>query len=412
MNEHTIQSIINAINLNPIKPVSIGTIYSISANGDLYIGKTSTSLSIRSNGHKQSFEKYKKNQSKRWCKSTYVMEKNERCIMNILDIYPIYNDDDKEQLLEQEQIFISAHDCVNKNCEDNDEQTEEYVEDDDDVDAEQTNKISNCIIDIPIEFGCIYKIYDTEGVYVGSTKGPISYRMNGHIRSALIYGTSKSMRICSSHEIILRNNYNTEIIEWVVIMSKNDLLTRERVWIENIDCVNKIIPIRSIEESKEYHNRYYETHKNDPDFIATNNKYKLDNKERIALNHQRWREENKEKQRIYFNERHQTQKLNPVYVEKRKEHKRKYNQSERGKLANNEYNHRPEVKEHRNEMYLLKKESETEEERHHRKQAQKERKSQIVECCGTKMTRNSLTSHKKTKKHIENNRIKPSVDMY
>ena len=412
MNEHAIQSIITAININPIKPDSIGIIYSISANGDLYIGKTSTSLSIRSNGHKQSFEKYKKNQSKRWCKSTYVMEKNERCIMNILDIHPIYNDDDKRILFEHEQQFIYENDCVNKNDERNDEKIEEYLEEeDDDVDAEdeQTNKNCNCIIDIPIEFGCVYKIYDIDGrgVYIGSTKGPLSYRMNGHIRSALIYNTSKSMRICSSHEIILRNNYNTEIIEWVVIMSKNDLLTRERAWIENIDCVNKIIPIRSIEESKEYHNRYYETHKNDPDFIATNNKYKLDNKERIALNHQRWREENKEKQRLYFSQRYQTLKLNPEYVEKKKENKRNYNKSEKGKQANNEYNHRPEVKKHRNELYLLKKENETEEERQHRKQVQKERKSQIVECCETKMTRNSLTAHKKTKKHIENNPIGP-----
>jgi len=326
------------------------------------------------------------------------MEKNERCTMNILDIHPIYNDDDRKKLFEQEQRFISENDCVNKN----DEKIEEYLEEYDDAeddDANQTN--SNCIIEIPIEFGCVYKIYDVEGggVYVGSTKGPISYRINGHIRSALIYSTSKSMRICSSHEII----------EWVVSKSKNDLLIRERAWIENTDCVNKTIPIRSIEESKEYHNRYYEIHKNDPDFIVTNKKYKLDNKERIMINQQRWREENKEKQRIYFTQRHQIQKSNPVYVEKRKEHKRNYNQSEKGKQANNEYNHRPEVKEHRNELYLLKKEFETEEERQHRKQVQKERKSQIVECCETKMTRNSLTAHKKTKKHIETNQIGPPL---
>jgi hypothetical protein len=251
MNKYAIQSMINDINVNTIKPSSIGTIYSISANGDLYIGKTSTSLSIRSNGHNQSFEKYKKNQSKRWCKSTYVMEKNERCTMNILDIHPIYNDDDKKKLFEHEQQFIYENDCVNKNDERNDEKIEEYIEeddDDDDAEDEQTNKNCNCIIDIPIEFGCVYKIYDVDG--------------------------------------------------------------------------------------------------------------------------------------------------GGVYI---------------GKQANNEYNHRPEVKEHRTELYLLKKENETEEERQHRKQVQKERKSQIVECCGTKMTRNSLTAHKKTKKHIENNPIGPSL---
>ena len=60
MNEHEIQSIINDLNVCPIKPISIGIIYSIIANGYLYIGKTWTSLSTRSNGHRQHYTQYKK----------------------------------------------------------------------------------------------------------------------------------------------------------------------------------------------------------------------------------------------------------------------------------------------------------------------------------------------------------------
>jgi hypothetical protein len=406
MNEQEIKSIINDLNVCPIKPISIGIIYSLIANGYLYIGKTWTSLSTRSNGHRQHYAQYKKNPYNRWCKSTYVMEQNEQCSMNILYIHPIYNNEDKKILFEQEQRFISENDCVNKNDEHNDEKIDGSLEEEDadnDVDDEQNNKDSCCIIDIFIEFGCIYKIYDAEGIYIGSTKGPISYRMNDHINSAHIYSTSPSMRICSSHEIILRNNYNTEIIEWVVIISKDDLRIKERDWIEKTDCVNITIPIRSIQESIEYHHQYYETHKNDPAFIETNKKYRRDNKERIALNHQRWREENIEQQRSYFQARHQTQKSNPVYVVQRKKNKQAYNQTDKAKQANKEYNNRSDVKEHRHDVYLLMKETETEEEKQHKQQIIKKWKSQIVECCGKEMPRSSLNSHVKTQKHIKNN---------
>lgn len=53
-------------------------------------------------------------------------------------------------------------------------------------------------------------------------------------------------------------------------------------------------------------------------------------------------------------------------------------------------------------MYRDNKETETEEHRQNRIKKSKEWKTQEVECCNKKMSRGSLSAHRKTKKHIEN----------
>jgi hypothetical protein len=394
MDENLIEEFIAKINENPIKPCSIGVVYGLIGD-EIYIGKTSTSLSTRARGHKYSFIQFRKDPSKRWCNSTFVMEKNKVCKMVILKMIPIYSDEDEKELVEKEQEFIMQFECVNRYEEKEEEKEKEEI----------TEEECGVIIDIPIQIGIIYKIYDELGMYIGSTIGPLSYRMDVHIRSALIYSTEKSMGICSSHEIILRDRYRVEVVEFVMVKSKDDLRMKEREWIEKTDCVNKKIPIRSAEESRAYHKDYYNIHKNEADFIATCKRYKDKYEEKIKQYQLEYRAEHAEEFRNYFKNRHQEQKLNPIYLKKRKEQKKKWNQSEKGKQSNNEYNNRPEVKERRRLLYQQKKEKETEEDKEHRKKVQKERNQQQVECCGKVMTRKSLTAHKKTKKHIENFRI-------
>ena len=109
------------------------------------------------------------------------------------------------------------------------------------------------------------------------------------------------------------------------------------------------------------------------------NIYAIIKKERIALNHQRWREENIEQQRSYFQARHQTQKSNPVYIAQRKKDKQAYKQTDNAQQANKEYTRRPDVKEHRHDVYLLMKETETEEEKQHKQQIIK--KMEITNRC-------------------------------
>lgn len=44
-------------------------------------------------------------------------------------------------------------------------------------------------------------------------------------------------------------------------ISKDELLLRERWYIENCPCINKYIPIRTDEDYEEYHRKYREEHK-------------------------------------------------------------------------------------------------------------------------------------------------------
>ena len=411
MDEIRIHEDIAKINESDIIPDSLGIVYSLKVNS-IYYGKTRTSLTTRKGGHNQSFRNFKQDPSKLWCMSSLVLkeaeEQNKCCEMCIEAIIPIYSDEDDKLLLEMENEYIENYDCVNNN-EDGGEDGEEDGEEDggeEDEEGEAEESIGGGgKIEIPIQIGCIYMIWDEFGVYIGSTFGPLAYRLNSHIRSAIIYNMcGKSIRVCSSHEIMLRGAFECKVLEWVVCKTKQDLLRKEREWIEKTECVNKNIPFRSTKEHKKYHNDYYASHKNDAAFIETNRKYRDANKEKIKQTHQLWNKKNAEKMRKYFKQRYQEQKSNPVYVQKRKEYKRKWNNSEKGKESNHEYNSRLEVKEHRQQMYQDKKDTETEEHKQNRIKKSKDWKSQIVicECCNKKISRGSLSEHNKTKKHIEN----------
>ena len=105
----------------------------------------------------------------------------------------------------------------------------------------------------------IYKIVDnTNGdVYIGQTKQKyLSERLAQH-RSP----NNKSI----SREIIKNGDYEIMLIE------ETDDKTRERYYIENTECINKVIPGRTSEE-------YYQ-----------------DNKEKVKAANRAWRAENREK---------------------------------------------------------------------------------------------------------------------
>ena len=416
MNRTQIIEELQRINAFDQIPHSIGYVYSLNCQDeDPYYGKTFTSLKTRASSHQQNFEKYNKD-SKLVFASTVLLRKNKPCTMHIMSILPIYDDEDKTRLLKEEQEFISENNCVNTwaqdGCQDEAQGLDDECDDDDrgegddEDEDEETIHTPSPSINIPLQIACIYSIYNDIGTYVGSTMQALSYRIKGHERDALklLDPLSNLTRICSSYEIMLKNNYNYKVLEWVAVESKEELLLKEREWIEKTEnCVNKNIPIRSPEEVKQYHRNYYLSHKHDPASIEKRKKYMLDNKEKIRIDHQRWNKENEEKMREYYTQRYHNKKHCPIYLENRKKHKVKYNQSEKGKAAIHSYNNRSDVKEHRSQMHQQKKETETDEHIQNRKQTAKEWKSQIVVCCGKEMKRNSLSEHQKTQTHIRNN---------
>ena len=110
--------------------------------------------------------------------------------------------------------------------------------------------------------GKIYKITSlhTDKCYVGSTTLKyLSSRLGGHKQDL------KRGKNVSSKYILEFGNCKIVLLELYPCNSKDELLARERYYIENFDCVNKKIPGRTMKEYvednkeciKEYKRKYY-----------------------------------------------------------------------------------------------------------------------------------------------------------
>ena len=100
--------------------------------------------------------------------------------------------------------------------------------------------------------GKIYKIVcnETGLVYLGSTTQALSQRLQGHKKNYKSYLSGKNNYI-HSFKVLENDNYNIFLIEDYLCERKEQLLSRERFWIENNDCVNKNFPTRTVKEWNE-----------------------------------------------------------------------------------------------------------------------------------------------------------------
>ena len=114
--------------------------------------------------------------------------------------------------------------------------------------------------------GKIYKIVcdTTNKVYIGSTTLSLCQRLAQHKRDYNLYKKGNK-RFSSSFDLIENENYKIVLIEKVKCNCREELLQRERFYIENTDCVNQSIPIRGKEEKRELDRivkrKYEEDHK-------------------------------------------------------------------------------------------------------------------------------------------------------
>jgi len=90
--------------------------------------------------------------------------------------------------------------------------------------------------------GKIYKITNGELNYYGSTTKKLSQRLSSHRYDVKIRPS------LSVNEILCYDNYNIELIEELEIENFKELREREKYYIENFDCVNKVIPGQTREE--------------------------------------------------------------------------------------------------------------------------------------------------------------------
>jgi hypothetical protein len=143
--------------------------------------------------------------------------------------------------------------------------------------------------------GRIYKIYcnETAECYYGSTEQTLSRRLSKHKTDYKRWKDGKR-RYVSSFRIIERGNFTISLMEENDFENKDYMKARERHYIENNECLNKVVPNRTHNEwrkanpelQKEYQKKYYEAHAEKDN--QKSKKYREANKERIA-------EQNKQK---------------------------------------------------------------------------------------------------------------------
>tara|TARA_R110002050_G_scaffold281494_2_gene428960 strand:+ start:197 stop:658 length:462 start_codon:yes stop_codon:yes gene_type:complete len=101
----------------------------------------------------------------------------------------------------------------------------------------------------------IYKLEcnETGNVYFGATTEPINRRISKH----------KCRKSCTCRDIITKNNFKVVELENHATdqITKEFLLERERSYILNFNCVNKIIPLQTKREYYEK-NKHYLNKKN------------------------------------------------------------------------------------------------------------------------------------------------------
>ena len=97
----------------------------------------------------------------------------------------------------------------------------------------------------------------TDLVYYGSTKTPINHRFNRHKYLARQHDAGKTTTKGSAYVVV---RCETAYIELVEEVSEENMLVRERWWIENHPCVNKQLPLQTEEETKAYKKEWLKAH--------------------------------------------------------------------------------------------------------------------------------------------------------
>lgn len=213
--------------------------------------------------------------------------------------------------------------------------------------------------------GSVYKIIadndETHVVYIGSTKQVLSRRFGHHKDDYKAFKNGKKTSFTSS--FILFDEFGIEnckiiLLESYDVSSKDELKSKEQIWIDKIPNCNKYKAFRTEEQKKEYQQKY-------------DKQYRIDNREKIA-----------EKYKVYAEE----------HKEQIAERQAKYREDNHEKIVEDKKTYY----EKNNEKILL---------------AQAEK----ITCeCGLILSKNNLAAHKRSQKHLdfENGIVKSAGTYY
>ena len=184
--------------------------------------------------------------------------------------------------------------------------------------------------------GKIYKIVCniTGLTYYGSTCEPrLSRRLAKHRSNYNNYFNGGTSRYVTSYKVLENGDCDIILIENYPCNSNDELTSRERYYIENNECVNKIIPSRTVQE-------WYEAKK---EIIAKKRKtYWINNKDKLMEKGKIYKIKNKveltKKRKAYWiNNRDKLMEIGKIYRDKNREKllikDKKYRDKNREKIA-------------------------------------------------------------------------------
>mgnify|MGYP000586740221 CR=1 FL=1 len=179
--------------------------------------------------------------------------------------------------------------------------------------------------------GRIYKLVGGGKTYVGSTTLKLSQRKAKHKCDYKRWCEDGSRSKISSYEVMKSGEYDIVLIEEWPCENKEQLLQRERYWIERLDCVNQVLPGRGRREwfatHKEHLHRYnkrrYEENKEADNQRSRD--YRVKHKERLREKdkerYQKRRQEMKARtNRYYHANREKALKRQKEYNARHSEH--------------------------------------------------------------------------------------------
>jgi hypothetical protein len=139
----------------------------------------------------------------------------------------------------------------------------------------------------------IYKIIDnTNGnIYIGSTCLTLEQRLKAHREK--YYEKRKYGKGNSSYDIIKNNDYKIELLENFPCKTKQELLKKEREYIENTKCINILRPIITYQEMLDK-TKQWKTNNKDKVKIYGQTKYEK-HKDKILESRKIYYEANKDK---------------------------------------------------------------------------------------------------------------------
>ena len=108
--------------------------------------------------------------------------------------------------------------------------------------------------------------------YIGATTmDSIFTRLLQHVYVYRSYSRGKRAIYCSSFEIIKNNNFKIELLEECPCDNQDELDSKERFYIQSMECINKNIPSRTL---KEYYQDKIDEYKDYYQKVKDNDQFK------------------------------------------------------------------------------------------------------------------------------------------